>query len=243
MFAPPPTLPTCCSALQTDWPLPQALPGLILHSCRFDPAQLAEGDFARSRLTPPPGIARAVPKRQSEFLAGRLCAASALHQLSGTASFPARGEDNAPCWPSGITGSITHSHGWAAALVGHGDAWRGLGLDAEHLLSAERAERLAGEVLTPAELQHFRQLPAEQRAPYLTLCFSLKESLFKALYPLVQRRFYFHAAALVEQADNGRVRLQLCEDLSAEWRLGSCLEGQFVIRDERLLSLVAIPTD
>ncbi|MCY1435340.1 hypothetical protein D9M71_514300 [compost metagenome] len=59
----------------------------------------------------------------------------------------------------------------------------------------------------------------------------------------MQRRFYFHAAALVEQADNGRVRLQLREDLSAEWRLGSCLEGQFVRHEERLLSLVAIPAD
>ncbi|MNC11956.1 4'-phosphopantetheinyl transferase Npt [compost metagenome] len=243
MSAPNPTLPACCSALQTDWPLPQALPGLILHSCRFDSAQLAPDDFARSRLTPPPGIATAARKRQSEFLAGRLCAASALCQLSGTASFPPRGEDNAPRWPTGITGSITHSHGWAAALVGHHDAWRGLGLDAEPLLTAERAERLAEQILTPAELQHFQQLPAEQRALHLTLCFSLKESLFKALYPLVQRRFYFHAAALVEQADNGRVRLQLREDLSAEWRLGSCLEGQFVRHEERLLSLVAIPAD
>ena len=243
MSAPTPPLPACCSAPQTDWPLPQALPGLILHSCRFDPAQLAADDFARSRLLPPPGIATAARKRQSEFLAGRLCAASALRLLSGTASFPPRGEDNAPCWPAGVTGSITHSHGWAAALVGPSDTWRGLGLDAEPLLTAERAERLAEQILTPAELQHFRQLPGDERAPYLTLCFSLKESLFKALYPLVQRRFYFHAAALVEQAGNGRVRLQLREDLSAEWRLGSCLEGQFVLREERLLSLVAIPAD
>jgi len=243
MSASNPTLPACCSAPQTDWPLPQALPGLILHSCHFDPAQLAADDFARSRLTPPPGIANAARKRQSEFLAGRLCAASALRQLSGTASFPPRGEDNAPRWPTGVTGSITHSHGWAAALVGHRDAWRGLGLDAERLLSAARAERLAGEILTAAELQHFRQLPGEERAPYLTLCFSLKESLFKALYPLVQRRFYFQAAALVEQAGNGRVRLQLREDLNAEWRLGSYLEGQFALREERLLSLVAIPAD
>ncbi len=241
MSAPKPSPPACCSVPEADWPLPQVLPGLTLHSCRFDPAQLAADDFARSQLTPPPGIASAARKRQSEYLAGRLCAASALRQLSGTPSFPARGADNAPCWPQGITGSITHSHGWAAALVGHSAAWRGLGLDAEHLLPPARSERLAGEILTPAELQHFQQLADEQRAAYLTLCFSLKESLFKALYPLVRRRFYFQAAALVEQADNGRVRLQLREDLDAEWTRGTCLEGQFGIREERLLSLVWVP--
>lgn len=236
-------LPACCSLPVTDWVLPQALPGLHLHSCRFDPALFAAGDFARCALEPPPGIATAARKRQSEFLAGRLCAASALQALCGSASFPSRGADSAPCWPTGTTGSITHSHGWAAALVGACDAWRGLGLDAEPLLTDERAARLAGEILTPAELAHFQRLPDEQRATYLTLCFSLKESLFKALYPLVQRRFYFQAAALVEQADSGLVRLQLREDLDGEWRQGRCLEGQFALREERLLSLVWIAAD
>ncbi|THG79100.1 4'-phosphopantetheinyl transferase, partial [Pseudomonas sp. A-1] len=69
-------LPACCSAPVTDWVLPQALPGLHLHSCRFDPAQLAADDFARCALAAPAGIASAARKRQSEFLAGRLCAAS-----------------------------------------------------------------------------------------------------------------------------------------------------------------------
>lgn len=236
----PPT-PPCCSPPQADWPLPQPLPGLVLHSCRFDVARLAADDFARCGLTPPPAIARAAAKRRSEFLAGRLCAASALQQLAGSASFPARGADDAPCWPAGIAGSITHSHGWAAALVGRQAAWRSLGLDAENLLDSARAERLAGEILVADELQRFYALAADQRGRYLTLCFSLKESLFKALYPLVQRRFYFHAAALVEQDGNGRVRLQLREDLHAEWRAGAELEGLFALREERLLSLVAIP--
>ena len=236
-----PSLPACCSAPQPDWPLPQTLPGLFLHSCRFDPAQLAEDDFTRCRLPPPPAIASAAPKRQSEFLAGRLCAASALLALRGSASYPARGADNAPCWPSGSLGSITHSHGWAAALVGSEAAWQGLGLDAEPLLTTARAERLAGEILTPDELQHYQRLPEHERALYLTLSFSLKESLFKALYPLVQQRFYFQAAALVEQDGNGQVRLQLREELSREWTAGTCLDGQFSLRGERLLSLVAIP--
>ena len=240
MPAPLPLLPACCSAPIAEWPLPQPLPGLHLHSCRFDPARLDPGDFARCRLTPPPAIADAAAKRQSEFLAGRLCAASALLALHGRADYPPRGADNAPCWPAGSLGSITHSHGWAAALVGAQSAWRGLGLDAEPLIAAGRAERLAGEILTPAELAHFQRLPQDERGSYLTQCFSLKESLFKALYPLVQRRFWFQAAALVEQDDNGRVRLQLREELGGEWTAGTCLDGQFALHETRLLSLVAI---
>ncbi|SDS59674.1 4'-phosphopantetheinyl transferase family protein [Pseudomonas oryzae] len=241
MSAPPFHTPPFCSAPAAAWPLPLPLPGLILHSCRFDPAQLADDDFARCGLIPPPAIAGAAAKRRSEFLAGRLCAASALLDLHGRPAYPARGADNAPCWPAGSLGSITHSHGWAAALVGAQSAWRGLGLDAEPLIPASRAERLAGEILTADELAQFLHLPTEERGRYLTLCFSLKESLFKALYPLVQRRFWFQAAALVEQDGNGRVRLQLREELGGEWTPGTCLEGQFARHEERLLSLVAIP--
>lgn len=241
MSNPAPALPACCEAPRDHWPLPVALPGLHLHSCRFDPARLAADDFARCALEPPPGIASAATKRQSEYLAGRLCAASALAALSGQPHYPARGADNAPCWPPGLLGSITHSHGWAAALVGRRDAWRGLGLDAERLLPGARAERLAGEILTADELAHFHALPASERGAHLTLCFSLKESLFKALYPLVGRRFYFHAAALVSHGEDGRACLELREELGAGWHRGARLDGQFAVDDGRLLSLVAIP--
>lgn len=232
-------LPACCSAPVADWTLPQGLPGLHLHSCRFDPARFAADDFARCALEPPPGIATAVHKRQSEFLAGRLCAASALRALCGQASYPPRGADNAPRWPQGSLGSITHSHGWAAALVGTQEAWRGLGLDAERLLDASRAERLAAEILTTDELVRFRRLPEEERGPHLTLCFSLKESLFKALYPLTLTRFYFHDAELLEM-DHDSARLRLLIDLHPDWRTGTELDGQFALFDNKVLSLVAV---
>lgn len=233
-------LPTCCSAPRAEWPLPLALPGLHLYSCRFDPARLQADDFARCALPVPERIASAAAKRQSEYLAGRLCAASALAALHGTAHYPERGSDNAPRWPTGTLGSITHSHGWAAALAGASAAWRGLGLDAERLLDARRAERLAGEILTADELARFTALPAADRGLHLTLSFSLKESLFKALYPLVGRRFWFQAAAVLEPRD-GCALLELRENLGGEWRCGSRLHGQFAVHDERLLSLVSIP--
>lgn len=233
-------LPACCSAPRAEWPLPQALPGLHLYSCRFDPARLQADDFARCALPVPERIARAAAKRQSEYLAGRLCAASALAALDGCARYPERGADHAPCWPAGTLGSITHSHGWAAALAGERRLWRGLGIDAERLLDPARAERLATQILTPDEHETFLRLPADGRGLHLTLTFSLKESLFKALYPLVGRRFGFQAAALLEH-DGQRARLELRENLGGEWPQGSCLHGQFAVHEDRLLSLVGIP--
>ncbi|GLZ88721.1 4'-phosphopantetheinyl transferase [Metapseudomonas resinovorans] len=231
--------PACCSPFDATWPFPEALSGVVMRSCRFDPALLAADDFPRSAIAAPANIQRSVAKRQTEFLAGRLCARAALVALTGRADVPALGEDRAPVWPVGITGSISHSHGLATALVANANQWRGLGLDLEEPMSAERALRLAEEILTPAELQRLDGLTPDQQARRITLTFSIKESLFKALYPIVQKRFYFHDAELLD-CDDARARLRLLIDLSAEWKTGSELEGWHCDFQGRLLSLVAV---
>ena len=233
-------LPACCTPLDAHWPLPDPLPGTVLLSTRFDPALLIADDFQRSAVPPPASIQRSVAKRQAEFLAGRLCARAALQQLDNLDCVPAIGEDRAPVWPPHISGSITHSSGHAAAIVGHKAQWRGLGMDLENVLSLERAERLAGEILTADELQRMARLPREQHAQLVTLTFSAKESLFKALYPIVQKRFYFEHAEVVEWSEHGQMRLRLLTELSGEWCHGKELVGQFAVDGEQLLSLVAI---
>ena len=236
-----PILPACCTPLDAHWPLPTVLADSVLLSTRFDPGQLLGNDFQRSAIEPPPSIQRSVAKRQAEFLAGRICARAALQQLEGSSVIPAIGEDRAPVWPPHICGSITHSTGRAAAIVANKRHWRGLGMDLENLLDSDRAERLAGEILTPAELQRMATGSAEQLGLCVTLTFSVKESLFKALYPIVQKRFYFEHAEVLEWTEHGQVRLRLLTDLSAEWRHGTELEAQFGVLDGQLLSLVSIP--
>jgi len=236
----PPALPACCTALDTHWPLPDVLPDTVLFATHFSPSRLAPDDFQRSAIEPPASIQRSVAKRQAEFLAGRLCARAALQQLASLDCIPAIGEDRAPVWPAQICGSITHSTGRAAAIVAYKEHWRGLGMDLENLLSAERAERLAGEILTAPELQRMAAGPRDQLALLVTLTFSVKESLFKALYPIVQQRFYFEHAEMLHWSEDGRARLRLLTDLSGEWRNGSELDAQFCVHDGQLLSLVSI---
>ncbi|MBF4559389.1 4'-phosphopantetheinyl transferase superfamily protein [Pseudomonas sp. p50] len=237
---PDPALPACCTPLDAHWPLPIALPDTILLSTHFDSSQLTSDDFRRSSIEPPSSIQRSVAKRQAEFLAGRICARAALQQLEGVGFSPAIGEDRAPVWPGHITGSITHSTGRAAAIVAKKTHWRGLGMDLENLLNPERAERLAGEILTGPELQRMAAGRRDQLAMLVTLTFSVKESLFKALYPIVQQRFYFEHAEVLEWSETGDVRIRLLTDLSSEWRNGVELDAQFGIMDGQLLSLVSI---
>ncbi len=227
----------CCTAPRAHWPLPFALPGVVLVSNRFDPKALAADDFQHAGIAAPATIQRSVAKRQAEFLAGRLCARAALQQLAGIDHVPAIGDDRAPLWPAGISGSISHGTGWAGAIVARSNLWQGLGLDMETLLGEDRATRLAGEILTADELA--RMDPA-QVSLTVTLTFSIKESLFKALYPIVGKRFYFEHAEVLEWDASGRVRMRLLTDLSERWGHGSELEGQFAVEGEHLLSLIAI---
>lgn len=237
---PVPALPACCTPLDAHWPLPFVLPDTVLLGTHFDTRQLASDDFQRSAIEPPASIQRSVAKRQAEFLAGRVCARAALQQLEGLSFIPAIGEDRAPVWPAHIAGSITHSTGRAAAIVANKAHWRGLGMDLENLLDAERAERLAGEILTGPELQRMATGAGDQLPMLVTLTFSVKESLFKALYPIVRQRFYFEHAEVLEWTDAGEVRLRLLTDLSSEWCNGTELDAQFGVKDGQLLSLVSI---
>ncbi|WDY59203.1 4'-phosphopantetheinyl transferase family protein [Pseudomonas sp. PSKL.D1] len=231
------TLPNCCAPLQFHWPLPRPLPGAVLASCAFDPAQLATDDFQRVGIVPNASLQRSVAKRQAEYLAGRVCARAALQRLDGRDYVPGTHEDRSPIWPTGIHGSITHGKGWAAAVVAADSACRGIGLDQETLLDDERAERLMGEILTPAELE---RLDRTQLALAVTLTFSLKESLFKTLYPLTRQRFYFEHAEILDWSSDGQARLRLLTDLSPEWHHGAEVQGQFNVQGGQLLSLVSV---
>jgi enterobactin synthetase component D len=233
-------LPNCCTALVEHCPLPLQVAGSAFASCGFEPARLVPGDFLACGVDYPPSIQRSVAKRQAEFLAGRLCARQALARLGLLGQNLAIGEDRAPRWPAGMVGAITHGDGWAAAIAAPAHLQQGLGLDVETLLASERAQRLAGEILTPSELARLPGSP-EQAALAVTLTFSIKESLFKALYPLVRQRFYFEAAELLAWSLDGRARLRLLDDLGSDWPSGTELEGQFCILEQQVLSLVSIP--
>ncbi|MEC9483906.1 MAG: 4'-phosphopantetheinyl transferase superfamily protein [Halomonas sp.] len=235
-------LPACCHGLSDRWPTGFELPGACWASIRFDKERLERDDFQRCGLPHPESIARAAPKRQIEFLTGRLCAREALRQLTGQASVPGVAESRAPVWPDRVIGSITHSGDFAAVVVAPTSRHAGLGLDAERMIDVTRAQRLAGQVLTPDERARMAALPLEEHGHFVTLVFSLKESLFKALFPLVGVRFYFQDAQLVEwDAATRQATLSLRKSLSDAWPAGRRLRGGYVLHESYLISRIAIP--
>lgn len=236
-------LPLCCSPLDDHWPWAQELAGTRLVNTRYDPRAFTADAFPDCQILLPPELTDAADKRKTEYLAGRICARAAVKYITGHAAAPALGADRAPSWPTGTAGSVTHSHGWAAAIVAHRHHYLSLGLDAEALLSDSRATKLAQKILTKPERQRFRSELSARPGELITLAFSVKESLFKALYPLTRKRFYFEDAELLEWTEGGYATVRLLTDLSRDWRAGQQLTAWHHEQDGRLLSLVPVAVD
>lgn len=225
------------------WPFAVPAPDTKLALAGFDAAHFDDDDFVRHGLKRPASLARAVAKRRAEYLAGRLCARTALEAI-GLAPGPLeRLPDRQVAWPTAACGAITHARNLAGALVAPRGDYRGVGLDAEPWLTPARAAYLAPSILVESEQTHFNALAPAPFARAVTLAFSLKESLFKALYPIIGVRFYFHDAhldALDASATHGRCRLVLRRHLTLDWPAGRSLEGLYCDYAQQALTSVLI---
>lgn len=173
-------------------------------------------------------LQRAIPVRCAEHLAGRLAARQALRLLGVTAPFPAIGCHRQPLWPAGIIGSISHTRQWALAAVAKSfSGMAGLGIDLEPQLSSQQAHEIADTVMQGEEKEMASNsgLPFEQ---VVTLVFSAKESLFKALFAHVGDWFDFSAAVITDISLNDqRFTLRLAQDLTPELPAGMAFSGQW----------------
>lgn len=120
-------------------------------------------------------------KRLNEFLAGRICALKALNGLVYCNEILPIKKNNLPCWPSGITGSISHTNNTVSVVVSHSNNNFFLGLDLEDIFEKNTAEELEKQILSKRER---RYLNLEDYTKVITLIYSAKEAVFKAVNSL-----------------------------------------------------------
>lgn len=120
-------------------------------------------------------LAHAGRKRKAEHLAGRIAAVHALREL-GHKNVPGMGEQRQPLWPQGLFGSISHCATTALAVVSH----QPVGVDREEIFTPQTAAEVCSSLVDDEEERVLRS----STLPFplaLTLTFSAKESVFKAL--------------------------------------------------------------
>ncbi|ELF1045342.1 enterobactin synthase subunit EntD [Enterobacter asburiae] len=166
--------------------------GHTVHHVTFDPTTFTDADLLW--LPHYAELANAGRKRKAEHLAGRIAAAHALGAIHERA-IPGIGPSGEPLWPEGVSGSITHSGAQAmAVVVRHQDAL--VGIDCEAILPDREAREIQDGIVDAQEaicLTH----SGYPFALALTLAFSAKESLFKALFPQVRTYMGFDCARIM----------------------------------------------
>jgi enterobactin synthetase component D len=197
-----------------------------------------------------PGIAlpessnRWVRKRQVEYAGGRYCAREALRAAgSRVAELPlGRGASGAPSWPDGIVGAITHSNGFAGAAVAASSRARGVGLDVERAMTDELAAQILDKIASREELDAARSATQWSTGEALTVIFSAKETVFKALYSEVQRYFDFRDAALgrIDLAA-GTFTASLLTTLTPSLPSGMVLHGCLVRHESNVCTAMTLP--
>lgn len=211
-----------------------AAPDLRFCRIEFDTRHYNDGLFTWLRSPMPAMLTKAVVKRRAEYFAGRY-AAHMLLQQAGCNMPVLTGISGEPLWPAGWCGALSHVTGSAIALLAPTDSALMPGVDIEH--NCPDIMRKTAETFS---CQEERALLINSDLPYeqaLLVTFSAKESLFKALFPQVQRFFGFDTARVTQLAAHS-LTLQLTESLTPALAAGYSITCYYRCSAHQVITLI-----
>ena len=215
-------------------------------------------------------VRHAVPLRKSDFGDARWCAHEALRQWresggvygAGDASDVAgavgagdavsaapvlRGLKGMPLFPAGVVGSLSHTEGLRAALVGPADRWRSLGIDVERAVPLPAG--VLHSVTSPVERWQLELAAGDDIDPDVlgTVLFSAKECVYKSWFPLAERFLDFDGAEVTLTVDHvlphhrsPEVRGSWVARLLADPTPVDEIHGSWVVRDGYVATVGAV---
>jgi 4'-phosphopantetheinyl transferase EntD len=146
-------------------------------------------------------VAGAAEARRAELGTARVCAREALARIGipGGAIVPREGRG--PVWPRGAVGSISHTHGHCAVVVGPSPPLRSIGLDVEVVRPLEPG--VARMILGDRERAWLDAQPLEAREALLVSMFCAKEAFYKCQHPLTAKFLDFQDVEVDLRAAEG----------------------------------------
>ncbi|MFP1888333.1 4'-phosphopantetheinyl transferase [Lonsdalea quercina] len=208
--------------------------------CHFSLRTYRDDLFFRAGIPFTAEIARSMPKRRAEYLAGRYLARRVLERLGVERYTLKNGEDRSPQWPDFIVGSLSHNAD-SALCAAHmrQDTASYVGLDVETVMSEERANSLWPGIINDEEFDWMHEVFPGRFSTLLTLTFSAKESLYKALYPQVKHYFDFLDVKILElDRASHSFTLELLCDLSPDFLRGRRFSGTYQLRDNDVTTFI-----
>jgi 4'-phosphopantetheinyl transferase EntD len=175
---------------------------------------------------------RALEQRRTTFALGRAAARDALAELGLPELVIGRGPAGEPLWPDGIVGAISHAGDTAIAVVGRNTDYAGLGVDVEELARGPSA-RAARLVCRPSEMEW---ADVESGTRRLTMLFSAKEAVFKAMFPIARVWLGFADAELAWVAERCGFDARLLKSAGPGYPAGSVVIVNCALTDRQVLS-------
>ncbi|MGI5310790.1 4'-phosphopantetheinyl transferase family protein [Rheinheimera sp. WS51] len=216
---------------------------LIAHCC-FNIKEYNDSLFQNYNIEMPAELSQAVTKRRCEYLAGRVLFQHLLKQYRLPCTQLLNSLDGAPSWPVGYVGSISHADGNAICCLMPENVYAAVGIDIESILSPESVSELAPHILQPEEQRLLSSNTCLDDAELLTIAFSAKESLYKALYPQVKRFFGFEAATIKNIMPSKQTFiLSLNTELTPQLTMGSEFYGHYCFINKQVITLIVLPTN
>lgn len=186
-------------------------------------------------------IANAVEKRRREFTTARACARAALAKLGVPPAPIVPGRRGAPRWPDGVVGSITHCAGYRASAVARDRDVIAIGLDAEP--HGRLPDGILEAVSSRAEQARLAALATARPAiAWDRMLFSVKESVYKAWFPLTQRWLGFEEADVdFDPVNRTFTASLLTEGPVVNGAALTRLAGRWLVSDGLIATAIVIP--
>jgi 4'-phosphopantetheinyl transferase EntD len=188
-------------------------------------------------------VGQSVEKRRREFTTARACAREALGRLGQPPRPILSGPKGEPLWPPGIVGSITHCDGYRACAVAPASELIAIGVDAEPDLPLP--DGLLGDIALPEERELLRDLARQAPGTHWDrLLFSIKESIYKAWFPLAECWLGFEDAVVaVDWARQSFAARVLVPGPVIDGRELRSFHGRWLVADGLVMAAIAVPAD
>lgn len=190
---------------------------------------LAIHEGLRSPFDEENALAADLNKRGTHLLAGRLAAHAALRALGHAPCPLLRGDEGEVLWPTGVTGSVSHTPDLAVAVAADAGRYAGVGVD------VERRERSldpgTARLIAPADEERawLAAPPDGLVGDALVALTSAKEVVFKAYFPPTRVRLRYRDAVVTPTADGMHARVLPAFDLPSELPIERAEVGQYVV--------------
>ncbi|QMV85508.1 4'-phosphopantetheinyl transferase superfamily protein [Corynebacterium hindlerae] len=179
-------------------------------------------------------VAHSLDVRKAEFGDARWCAHQALKELGRDTGAPIlRGERGMPLWPASVSGSLTHTDGFRAAVVAPRLLVRSMGLDAEP--AEPLPTGVLGSIARDGEHAQLERLKGNGVDCADRLLFCAKEATYKAWFPLTHRWLGFEQAEIDLRDDGTFVSYLLVRPTPVPF-----ISGRWAIKDGYVIATTAV---